>query len=167
MEQAETYYFESITCYNKDTYREFAKYHYRHVAPGQPIFLIVAGVMALSWGFIQLFTEPEGWSFWPSLVGIVLLAFGVNQLLGRFGGNVKETVENRMRFFDDRVEYAGQQTQGFYYYGQIERFRENGEYFFLYVAKNRAMMVDKRRMTLGTADQLRGFLYQKITPQVK
>ena len=168
MEQTETYYFEAVTRYDKDAYREFSKFHYRHVTPGLPIFLTVAGTMAASWGFIQLFTSPEDWPWWPFIVGIVFLTFGVNQLLGRFGSaGIKDVKENRIRFFDDRIEYAGRQEQGFYYYNQIVRFRENAGYFFLYVAKNRAMMVSKAGMTLGTADQLRGFLHQKITPQYK
>ena len=134
----ETYWFEGITRYDKSTYQEFAKYHYRHVAPGLPIFLTAAGTMALSWGFIQLFLEPDSWSVWPCI-----------------------------RFFEDRVEYAGQQEQGFYYYHQIVRFRENQGYFFLYLSNNRAMMISKAGMTLGTPDQLRGFLHQKISPQYK
>ena len=164
----ETYWFEGITRYDKSTYQEFAKYHYRHVAPGLPIFLTAAGTMALCWGLIQIFLEPDSWSVWPCIAGAVLLAFGVNQLLGRFAAaSIKEAKENRIRFFEDRVEYAWQQEQGFYYYHQIVRFRENQGYFFLYLSNNRAMMISKAGMTLGTPDQLRGFLHQKISPQYK
>ena len=89
------------------------------------------------------------------------MAFGVNQLLGRFGGNVKETVENRMRFFDDRVEYAGQQTQGYYTYDQITCVGEDREYFYIYVQSNQALVVQKAGMTLGTPEQLEQFLDRK------
>ena len=165
--EPETYWFEAITRYDEETYKEFAKYHYRHVAPGLPFFLTVVGTMAFSWGIIQLFLEPDSWSVWPCIVGAVFLAIGVNQLLGRFGSNVKDPQDNRIRFFDGRVEYAGRQEQGVYRYDQVVRIRENQRYFFLYVAKNRAIMVDKAGMTLGTPDQLRGFLAQKTRPQYR
>lgn len=165
MEQTETYWFEAITHYDRNSYKEFAKYHYRHVAPGTPSFLLVVGVMTLCWGFLRLFTAPDDWSFWPFMAGAVLLAIGRNLLMGRFGSNVKDPQDNRIRFFDGRVEYAGRQEQGFYTYDQVVRLRENQRYFFLYVAKNRAMMVDKAGMTLGAPDQLRAFLAQKTRPR--
>lgn len=171
MEQSETYYFESISRYDKDTFKEFSKYHYRHVTPGGPGFLVVVGTMLTSLGFLGIMGAidlNDLNDFWPLVVGIVFLAIGVNMFLGRFAAaNIKEVKENRIRFFDDRIEYAGQQEQGFYYYNQIVRLRENQGYFFLYVAKNRAMMISKSGMTLGSPDQLRGFLYQKVTPQYK
>ena len=78
--EPETYWFEAITRYDEETYKEFAKYHYRHVSPGLPFFLTVVGTMAFSWGIIQLFLEPDSWSVWPCIVGAVFLAIGVNQL---------------------------------------------------------------------------------------
>ena len=105
-----------------------------------------------------------------TVAGAVLLVFGVNLLLGRFAAGVRESQDNRIRFFDDRVEYAGRQEQGFappsktarlqgrqtahpapdYTYSQVLRLGESREYFFLYVAKNRALVVEKARMSLGT-----------------
>lgn len=60
------------------------------------------------------------------------------------------------------MEYAGRQEQGFYTYSQVLRLGESREYFFLYVAKNRALVVEKARMSLGTPDQLRLFLQEKL-----
>jgi len=168
VEQPETYYFEAITRYDKESYREYARYHYRHVAPGLPTLFTVLGGMLVPLGFLGICGLIEINGFLPLLVGTVFLAVGVNLFLGRFAAaNVPEPKENRTRFFDDRVEYAGQQEQGFYYYHQVVRLRENGEYFFLYVAKNRAMMVRKSGMTLGTPEQLRGFLHEKVRPQFR
>ena len=142
-----TYYFECVTSYNKESLRAFTRYHYRHVVPGLPILLL--------WLF------QEG-GLTMTVAGAVLLVFGVNLLLGRFAAGVRESQDNRIRFFDDRVEYAGRQEQGFYTYSQVLRLGESREYFFLYVAKNRALVVEKARMSLGTPDQLRLFLQEKL-----
>lgn len=163
-----TYYFECITNYDRESLRAFAKYHYRHVAPAAPIFLLCLGVLFLVPGFLGI------WGIWDIsrgcgilriAMGAVFLALGVNLFRGRFAASVQEE-ENRIRFFDDRVEYAGRQQQGYYTYDQVLRLGENNEYFFLYVGKNRALLVDKAGMTLGEPERLRQFLCQKVLPRV-
>lgn len=155
-----TYYFEAITTYDQRTLREFGRYHYRHVRPGGPILLLLLGVLALLLGILQS-------DLVPMVTGAFAFAIAVSLLMGRFVGRVRQDQTRRIRFFDDRVEYAGEQDQGFYRYDQIIRLRENQGYFFLYVAKNRAILLDKSRMSLGTPDQLRLFLQQKVRPQFK
>ena len=151
-----TYYFECVTSYNKESLRAFTRYHYRHVVLGLPILLLFLGAVFFLLGLFQ-----EG-GLSMTVAGAVLLVFGVNLLLGRFAAGVRESQDNRIRFFDDRVEYAGRQEQGFYTYSQVLRLGESREYFFLYVAKNRALVVEKARMSLGTPDQLRLFLQEKL-----
>lgn len=156
-----TYYLEGITTYDQRTLREFGKYHYRHVQPGAAVSLLLLGVLLFVAGLVQ-----DG-DLTLMVIGACALAIAVNLLLGRFVGRVKQGQARRIRFFDDRIEYAGEQDQGFYRYGQIIRLRENREYFFLYVAKNRAIILAKNGMTLGTPDQLRLFLQGKVRPQFK
>lgn len=151
-----TYYFEAVTTYDKRSLREFTKYHYRHVAPALPVLLLLLGAAALPLGIFQ-----KG-GLTMAVAGAVLLVFGANLLLGRFSAGAQDAQENRIRFFDDRVEYAGRQEQGYYTYSQVIRLRENSKYFFLYVAKNRALLVEKARMTLGSPEQLRLFLREKL-----
>lgn len=151
-----TYYFECVTRYDKRSLREFTKYHYRHVAPALPILLLFLGAAVFLLGLFQKDNLTM------AVAGAVLLVFGVNLLLGRFSAGIREAQDNRIRFFDDRVEYTGRQEQGYYTYSQVIRLRENNEYFFLYVAKNRALLVEKARMTLGSPDQLRLFLQEKL-----
>ena len=92
-----TYYFECVTSYNKESLRAFTRYHYRHVVLGLPILLLFLGAVFFLLGLFQ-----EG-GLTMTVAGAVLLVFGVNLLLGRFAAGVRESQDNRIRFFDDRV----------------------------------------------------------------
>lgn len=100
-------------------------------------------------------------------IGTMCLYIGANLFLGRFGSFIKEAWDDHICFFDDRIRKTNWVGEAAYPYRQILRLREMEQYFVLYTEKNQVIMVKKAGLTLGTADQLREFLHQKITPQYK
>ena len=160
------YYFEAITTYDKEAIRHYTTYHYRHVDRRGPLAYLVLG---------GLFVCLAAWRFWmgerllPTVLGtfgLGLLLAGIRMLSGRASIKVPDLGDgrppvNRQRFFEDRLEYAGQQTQGYYTYDQITRVGEDREYFYIYVQSNQALVVQKAGMTLGTPEQLEQFLDRK------
>lgn len=166
-----TYYFEAVTAYDKEAVRHYTTYHYRHVDRRAPLsFLVLGGLFAglSAWRFLA------GELLLPTVLGILglgLLLAGVNMLSGKASVKVPDPVDgrpltNRHRFFEDRLEYAGQQSQGYYTYPQISRIGEDQAYFYIYVQNNQALVVQKSGMTLGAPEQLREFLRQKTRPGV-
>ena len=161
-----TYHFEAVTAYDKEAIRHYTTYHYRHVDRRAPLSFLVLG---------GLFTGLSAWRLLagelllPAVLGIFglgLLLAGIRMLSGRASIKVPDLGDgrppvNRQRFFEDRLEYAGQQTQGYYTYDQITRVGEDREYFYIYVQSNQALVVQKAGMTLGTPEQLEQFLDRK------
>lgn len=165
------YYFEAVTVYDKEAVRYYTIYHYRHVDRRAPLAYLLLG---------GLFTLLSGWRFLmgelllPTVLGMLglgLLLAGFNMLSGKASVKVPDPVDgrpvmNRQRFFEDRLEYAGAQSEGYYTYSQISRIGEDQGYFYIYVGSNQALVVQKSGMTLGAPDQLREFLRQKTRPGV-
>ena len=151
--------------------RHYTTYHYRHVARRGPLAYLVLG---------GLFVCLAAWRFWmgerllPTVLGtfgLGLLLAGIRMLSGRASIKVPDLGDgrppvNRQRFFEDRLEHAGAQAQGYYEYRQISRVGEDEGYFYLYIGKNQALVVQKSGMTLGAPAQLREFLRQKTRPGV-
>lgn len=165
------YYFEAITTYDKEAVRHYTTYHYRHVDRRGPLAYLMLG---------GLFVCLAAWRFWmgerplPTVLGtfgLGLLLAGIQMLSGRASIKVPDLGDgrppvNRQRFFEDRLEHAGAQAQGYYEYRQISRVGEDEGYFYLYIGKNQALVVQKSGMTLGAPEQLREFLRQKTGPGV-
>ena len=76
-----------------------------------------------------------------------------------------QPLQNRLRFFEDRVEYAGPQSQGFYRYDQVTRVGEDPWYFFLYVSGNQALIIPKNGFTAGDPESFRQLLLAKFPPR--
>lgn len=167
-----TYYFECITAYDKEAVRHYTIYHYRHVDPRYPAGCIIFGILFLGLTMWQFWEGGGFLRFLFLFCGALLILIGGNLFSGNAGPKVPEgengqPVVNRQRFFDDRLEYSGQQSQGFYQYSQIGRIGEDAGYFFLYVNSNQALILKKSGMTLGTAEQLRQFLMTKAPGRLK
>ena len=164
------YYFEVITTYDKETVKHYTTYHYRHVDRRMPVGLILLGVFFLIL-MLSLFVEGERVLPYLSLfVGTIIIANGAMMLAGRASIKVPDQVngqplQNRLRFFEDRVEYAGPQSQGFYRYDQVPRVGEDPWYFVLYVSGNQALIIPKNGFTAGDPESFRQFLLAKVPPR--
>ena len=164
------YYFEVITTYDKETVKHYTTYHYRHVDRRMPVGLILLGVFFL---ILMLSLVVEGERVLPYLslfVGTIAAAVGVMMLTGHATIKVPDQVngqplQNRLRFFEDRVEYAGPQSQGFYRYDQVTRVGEDTWYFFLYVSGNQALIIPKNGFTAGDPESFRQLLLTKVPPR--
>lgn len=165
------YFFEVIVTYDKKAASHYTNYHYHYVDRKQPgsimltgIFCLIAGVIALVWG-------DGGYPMFLFLtVGVLLLVVGLRMFDGRTTIKLPNTpdgkpLQNRLRFFDDRFEYAGPQSQGYYRYDQVVRVGEDEFYFFVYIAKNQAFIIPKNGFTMGAADSFRQFLLVKVPPR--
>ena len=164
------YYFEGVTPYDTQTLRDYAKFHYRHINLWLPLVFLAGGCFCLLSSLFTLVERPWESATFRLAAGVVLPAFAILLLTGRVAARVKnapggQVAVNRYRFCEDRVEYASQQTQGFYFYHQFTRVYENRYYFFFYVAKNQALVLRKDGMTRGDPDQLRQFVWQKVGPR--
>jgi len=167
-----TYYFECVTAYDKEAVRHYTTYHYRHVDRRFPVGCILLGILFLGLALWQFLEGGRFLCFLFLFFGALLTMVGVNMFSGNASvkapeGENGQPIVNRQRFFDDRLEYAGQQAQGFYQYSQIDRIGEDAGYFFLYVNNNQALILKKSGMTLGTAEQLRQFLMTKAPGRLK
>lgn len=165
------YLFEAIATYDKEAVRRYTTYHYRHVDRRMPGGYILGGGLCL---LAALGVSTEWGGGYPMYlllaVGALLIIIGANMLAGRISAKVPEQadgrpLQNRLRFFEDRFEYAGPQSQGYYRYDQVIRVGEDPGYFFLYIAKNQAVIAPKNGFTLGTPDQFRRFLLAKVPPR--
>lgn len=165
------YRFEAIVTYDKEAVKHYTTYHYRHVDRRMPVGYILGGGLLLLVGLgVRTEWRVDIPFYLLLVVGVLLIAIGGNMLAGRASIRVQtqaggQPLQNRLRFFDDRVEYAGPQSQGYYRYDQVTRVGEDPAYFFLYVDSNKALLIQKNGFTLGTPDQLRQFLLAKIPPR--
>lgn len=165
------YYFEAVTAYDREAVRHYTIYHYRHVDRRGPLAYLVLGALLAG---LSIWRFLAGELLLPTVLGALglgLLLAGINMLTGKAPVKVPDPVDgrplmNRQRFFEDRVEYAGPQSEGYHTYRQISRIGEDPAYFYIYVSGNQALVVQKSGMTLGTPDQLREFLRQKTGPGV-
>ena len=162
------YHFEAVTLYDRETLRAFARAHYRGQHPVALVLLLVVGVVLVLSALGSLVVGNGSLFAWGLGMGAAFLWIDAMLFTGRVparAAGLENRVAYRYRFHWDRVEYAGRQNQGFYFYDQFIRVVENRDYFFLYVAKNQALVIRKDGFTLGSPWQARQFFIQKVGPR--
>lgn len=162
------YHFEAVTPYHQETLRAFARAHYRGQHPAALVLLLVVGVVLVLSALGSLAAGNGSLFAWSLGIGAAFLWIDAMLFTGRVPSRTagpESRMVCRYRFYWDRVEYASRQSQGFYFYDQFLRVVENREYFFLYVARNQALVIRKDGFTLGDPWRARQFLIQKVGPR--
>lgn len=74
---------------------------------------------------------------------------------------------NIFSFYSDYLEVSNQQQKSKIYYHQFFRIYETTDYFYLYLNKMSALIIAKESITLGSPEELRAFLQQKLGAEYK
>jgi hypothetical protein len=72
-----------------------------------------------------------------------------------------------LSFYGDRVGSVTQQSQSTVFYGQVYEAYEVQDFFYIYLSRGRAFLVEKSGFTLGTPENFRRFLFEKLGTRFK
>ena len=164
------YYFEAVTTYLPEELKTLNRFHFSRVHKWPSLIVIFCGALTAVLGVLLMLLTGD------FSQGIFSVAFGAALLwaswwlrsgraAARKNANPLGVLTNRYRFYADRLEYANQQNQGFYYYNQLFHVYETWNYFYLYLTKNQTFVLRKDGFTLGNADGLRQFLAPLLGPR--
>ena len=164
------YYFEATTAYTPEELRSLNRIHFSRIHKWPSLLVIVCAVLILAMGiFLMVLTRNFSDGIFPVCFGGALLWASwwlrSGRAAARRNASPLGVLTNRYRFYADRMEYANQQNQGFYYYNQLFHVYETWSHFYFYITKNQAFVLRKDGFTLGNADGLRQFLMPVLGPR--
>lgn len=159
--------FEVITPYDQETVRHYTTYFYRHKGRSWPIVFIALGLFLLGIAFWEFRKGSRILGSVAALLGFGLAGSGILFLSGKSSVQVPKTPDGqpvvcRMRFYEDRVELAGPQSNAFYRYDQLSAPGMDTLSLYVYTDTGEGLIMRKDGFTLGTPEGLWNFLRGKI-----
>lgn len=161
--------FEVQNIYTERSFREFANFHCKRI---QGIgYLKYLGLLILAYtiyayvkeGNFTLVSFLLNPSIWFALI-FMFMPYKITENSARhlYASCVKnQGLENTVTFFPERVEIVSAQISESYFYGDLHKCYETNEYFYLYVRKGVAQILEKSRFTMGDPGAFRAFLQQE------
>lgn len=158
--------FEVQNAYTKRTFQDFAQFHCKRIQG--VIYLKYLGFLILAYTAYACVKEGrfELQSFFlnPSFLFALIFIFMSYKITDNSAKQLYSSclknkgLENTVTFLADKVEIATGQMEEFYFYGDLYKCYETEGYFYLYVRRGVAQILDKQKFTLGDPAQFRAFL---------
>lgn len=158
--------FEIQNMYTERTFQEFAAFHCKRIQG--IIYLKYLGFFILiytvysymklgSFNLQSFFFNP---SFWFALIFIFMpYKITENSAKKLYLSCVKnQGLENTVTFYEKQVKIVSPQMEEAYFYGDVDKCYETDAYFYLYVRKSVAQILEKEKFTLGDLGRFRSFL---------
>ena len=164
--------FEIHTTYDYRTSKAYVTMHYTTQVKTLT-FLRISGIIGILFPLaVRLCTPllPEGLLpvFLPGLLfwtGCFLLAFAfisprlsARTMNGKHG---KTPASNIVNLYDDHITCIQDKREVSLKYNQVVQIFEDAGFFYLYIDRDAAYILDKSGFTMGTPDELRKFLHEK------
>lgn len=161
--------FEVQNSYTERTFKEFAEFHCKRIQG--IVYLKYLGLLILlytvytyakegNFNFISFFLNP---SVWFALI-FMFMSYKITENSAKqlYAGCVKnQGLKNTVTFLPERVEIVSAQMNESYFYGDLHKCYETDAYFYLYVRKGVAQILEKSKFTLGDPGAFRAFLQQE------
>lgn len=158
--------FKNKTKYSKEIYKEFLEFHQEKYGASYYLHTIII-IIALLFCIVLQFKYKN---YMLSLLTLtILLAF----LAWRFYNPIK-TVQKELKskkiekeqefifkFFEKQFSIYSQKLNRRIYYWQLRKVFETEEFFYLYIDKTHAFLLDKQRFEIGTSEEFREFIHRK------
>lgn len=157
------------TTYTKENFIEFQKYHYFHHLKIARIMFSLLGIFFCIISIVGITWEDYIFSIIELLLGIfLLLEFNTPLLPTLQAKHILKSdsmiigMENAITFHKDMIEAVNSRSTSKLPYEEIYCYSENKNFFYIYLNKMSAILVDKKGMTKGTVEELSTLLQEKL-----
>lgn len=157
------------TVYTKENFLEFQKYHYFH-------HMKIARILFSLFGILLLMISISGFLYEDYVFAIVELILG-SFLLLEFNTSLMPILqakhilksdsmligmENMILFHEEFIEVTNPRSTSKIPYEELYCFSEHQDFFYIYLNKISAILIDKKGMIEGTIEELSQLLKENI-----
>lgn len=157
------------TIYTKEKFLNFQKYHYFHQIKIIRIIFSLFGIFFLILSILGFTWKDYIFSFIELFFGLFLLIEFNTPIIPILQANIilKSDsmiigMENTFVFYDQYIEVVNSRSTSKIPYEEIYCYKENKDFFYIYLNKMSALLVEKEGITEGSLEELSKLLQQKI-----
>ena len=158
--------FKNITRYNKKIYAEFIQFHTQKNLIKNVIYIFII-IIPLTYIFIYNVKINNMNSVYALLVIIILVilykVFSQKRIIKREinSSKIKEEKEYEFNFYDEYIIIKNKGREEKMKYKDIYKIWETDKYFYLYVNKTDALILEKLGFAYGTPEEFKKFISTK------
>ncbi len=158
--------FKNKTKYNKEIYRKFLEFHEEKYGKFYYIYTAIITIALLFCMIAQLMSQNY-------IIFFLTLAILIAFLAWRFYHPI-EVVKNEIqspkiekeqefifKFFEKYFSIYSKKVNRQIKYWKLKKIFETNEFFYLYIDKTHAFLLDKNKFEIGTSEAFRKFISQK------
>lgn len=159
---------KASTIYTKENFREFQKYHYFHSIKIARILFTLFGLFFVVVGVLGLLYQDYPFGCIELLLGILLIIeFNTAIIPNMQTKRILKTdsmilgLKNDFTFYEDCLEVVNSRSTTKIPYEELYSYHESDTYFYLYLNKISAFLVDKNGIEEGKEQALKHLLEEK------
>lgn len=152
--------------YTERSFRDFAEFHCKKIQG--IIYLKYLGIAILAYTIFSYAKagnfDLQGFLFNPSFLLALVFIFMSHKITENSAKHMyasclkNKGLENTVTFLAEKVRIVSAGMKEEYFYGDLYKCYETDDYFYLYVRKGVAQILEKSRFTLGDPAAFRTFL---------
>ena len=158
--------FVNKTVYNAKVYEEFLQFHGKRY---NLAYWLYTGIWTVVLFFCIIIAFGSQMSTQAVLINIILVCFiGYRILKPKFiikrelkGDKVSDSSLNTFSFYDNYLMVANKEGKFRYKFLMLRRVFETNSFFYLYVSRENAFLIDKNGFSLGTSKEFSDFIKGK------
>ena len=166
MENSDNKLFVNKSVYTSEVYAEFLRFHNRRYNFSYWAYTVI-------WAIVLFFCIIVAFGSQMRIQGVLITAIlvcfvGYRVIRPKFiverelkSDKVSEKSANTFSFYDSRIGIANANGKFSYKYIMLRRVFETDSFFYLYVSKENAFLIDKKGFSLGTAEEFSRFIRNK------